>query len=123
MLRGWLCPCDPWVRLHTTQGLVLLENDGALPLKPGGIVAVVGPMAVETTGLLSDYAAWGPQSPPPSIADAIAAANQGGRTLVEVPGLLPFDPIPPTFPLTHNPTFPAPTGRGRRVQQSHRRHC
>eukprot|EP00966_Prymnesium_polylepis_P129429 2993236-Prymnesium_polylepis.3 len=38
------------------QGMVLLKNDaGTLPLKPGSKIAVVGPMGV-TTDLMSDYA-------------------------------------------------------------------
>ena len=42
-------------------------------------------MALETTGLQSDYASWhmkdtGPAQDPPSIAQALAAANVGGTT-------------------------------------------
>ena len=65
------------------QGLVLLKNQGgALPLARGARVAVVGPLAVETVGLRSDYAGWARATLPPSIADAIAASNAGGATLV-----------------------------------------
>eukprot|EP00658_Telonema_sp_P-2_P004662 TRINITY_DN11725_c0_g2_i2.p1 TRINITY_DN11725_c0_g2~~TRINITY_DN11725_c0_g2_i2.p1 ORF type:complete len:747 (-),score=170.82 TRINITY_DN11725_c0_g2_i2:277-2517(-) len=68
------------------QGLVLLKNDGnLLPLSPGIHVAVVGPMANATTGLLSDYANTEIEpSPMESIAGALAAANLGGSTEVAV---------------------------------------
>ena len=64
------------------QGIVLLKNqDQSLPFKPGLHVAVVGPMAFETQGLLSDYAnrAIEPNGMQ-TIADAITTANQGGVT-------------------------------------------
>eukprot|EP01062_Namystynia_karyoxenos_P013270 TRINITY_DN1478_c0_g1_i1.p1 TRINITY_DN1478_c0_g1~~TRINITY_DN1478_c0_g1_i1.p1 ORF type:complete len:869 (+),score=260.55 TRINITY_DN1478_c0_g1_i1:64-2607(+) len=67
------------------QGLVLLSNDGVLPLRKGGSIAVVGPMGQARGGLLSDYAGdqWcfdGSDSCIPSIADAITAAHTGGAT-------------------------------------------
>ena len=92
------------------QSIVLLKNgggddaskeDGAkapdvaaslpLPLKRGIKLAVVGPLAFETTGLVSDYAAWhmnpekGRQTQnPPSLAEALARANTGGSTVAEI---------------------------------------
>lgn len=71
------------------QGIVLLKNDPvagkpALPLAAGLHLAVVGPMAVETTGLVSDYAHWSSPVAPPSIADSLTAANKGGVTTVEI---------------------------------------
>jgi len=68
------------------QGLILLKNDdGALPLKMGMKVAVVGPMSVETKGLLSDYANdLLMPSTQASIADAIHTANTGGTTTVDI---------------------------------------
>jgi beta-D-xylosidase 4 len=74
------------------QSLVLLKNDdGVLPLQRGIKLAVVGPMAVETIKLRSDYASWhenGAQGVdlPPSIADALERANTGGVTTV-APGV------------------------------------
>mmetsp|Transcript_68123 Transcript_68123/g.221823 ORF Transcript_68123/g.221823 Transcript_68123/m.221823 type:complete len:755 (+) Transcript_68123:43-2307(+) len=67
------------------QSLVLLKNDGMLPLKQGQRVAVVGPQGVARDGLLSDYAAdqicfGGDDHCIGTIAEGIAAANAGGRT-------------------------------------------
>eukprot|EP00759_Apiculatamorpha_spiralis_P036763 PhF_6_TR37047/c0_g1_i2/m.54220/K15920/XYL4; beta-D-xylosidase 4 len=39
----------------TAQGFVLLKNDGALPLKRGTRLAVIGPHALSQRGLLEDY--------------------------------------------------------------------
>jgi len=71
------------------QAPVLLKNDGnILPITNGKKIAVVGPMAVEKAGLLSDYAK--PQSMPScgvncmdTIGIAINRANSKGSTLVE----------------------------------------
>jgi len=70
--------------------MVLLKNNGALPLAAGSSIAVVGPMGV-TTDLMSDYAGgtgkagcW-PSSDDScvrTIAQAIAEANVGGVTTV-----------------------------------------
>lgn len=38
-----------------SQGIVLLKNDGVLPIKAGSKVAVVGPQAMAQFGLTSDY--------------------------------------------------------------------
>jgi beta-D-xylosidase 4 len=63
------------------QGLVLLKNDAStLPLRRGVHLAVLGPLAFETTGLLSDYAQWAASHTPPSIASALAASNTNGTT-------------------------------------------
>jgi len=67
------------------QSLVLLQNDGALPLKQGQRVAVVGPQGVTRSGLLSDYAADqvcfnGTDVCIGTIAEGIAASNVGGQT-------------------------------------------
>jgi beta-xylosidase len=97
--RARHAPC-PWLtalahaqRPHLTpflcaraESLVLLKNEptsngrAALPLPLGIRLAVVGPLATETTGLLSDYGKWASAQPPPSIADALTRANEGGRT-------------------------------------------
>jgi hypothetical protein len=89
---------------------VLLQNDGTLPLTTGKRVAVVGPMGVERTGMVSDYGNgdWrrqnacynaaapgtqgesgksGAQGEPyclPTIAESIARANVGGKTTVQM---------------------------------------
>eukprot|EP01079_Euglenida_sp_SAG-EU17-18_P009673 gene9673-1740_t len=69
------------------QSFVLLKNDGALPLKAGSHVAVIGPQASAQYGLLSDY--YGDQvcvkgfTCITSIAAAINATNAGGTTVTE----------------------------------------
>eukprot|EP00729_Bicosta_minor_P012589 gene12589-23156_t len=63
-----------------------------LPLARGKSLAVVGPLAFETDGLVSDYAKWhmndaspaSQMSEPPSIAEALACANVGGNTVAEI---------------------------------------
>ena len=63
-----------------------------LPLARGKSLAVVGPLAFETDGLVSDYAKWhmndaspaSQMSEPPSIAEALARANVGGNTVAEI---------------------------------------
>ena len=72
------------------QGMVLLKNDGVLPLKPGTDIAVVGPMGTNKD-LMSDYAGgngeggcW-PKSDDScivTIAEAIANANTDGTTRI-----------------------------------------
>ena len=70
------------------QSFVLLKNeDSTLPLKRGLKLAVVGPMAVEVEGLISDYAVAamcddGSYKCQPSIADALGQANTDGSTSV-----------------------------------------
>ena len=70
------------------QGMVLLKNDGLLPLKKGSSIAVIGPMGV-TNQLQSDCAGgsgeggcWphSDMSCVVTIGDATAAANVGGTT-------------------------------------------
>ena len=65
------------------QSLVLLKNDGALPINEGVKIAVVGPHSISRNGLFSDYAASshcfnGTDACVPTIAEGLAAANQGG---------------------------------------------
>eukprot|EP01062_Namystynia_karyoxenos_P064169 TRINITY_DN5706_c0_g1_i1.p1 TRINITY_DN5706_c0_g1~~TRINITY_DN5706_c0_g1_i1.p1 ORF type:complete len:758 (+),score=216.76 TRINITY_DN5706_c0_g1_i1:105-2378(+) len=73
------------------QAMVLLKNDGVLPLRAGASVAVVGPQGVTRSGLLSDY--YGDDvcmtescsgrscfDCIPTIAEGVAAANVGGST-------------------------------------------
>jgi hypothetical protein len=84
------------------QGMVLLQNDGLLPLKKGSNIAVIGPSGFDHH-LTSDYAGgsgeggcW-PNSDEKcivSIADAIAQANVGGKTNASVGVGLPHDHTP-----------------------------
>ncbi|CAK9000074.1 unnamed protein product [Durusdinium trenchii] len=64
------------------QGLVLLKNNGVLPIGDGANIAVVGPHSVSRSGLFSDYAAGshcfdGTDACVPTIAEGIAAASHG----------------------------------------------
>ena len=70
------------------QGMILLKNEGLLPLKQGSNIAVVGPMGVDTL-LTSDYAGgtgeggcWpkADASCVRTIFEAIREANVGGTT-------------------------------------------
>ena len=65
------------------QSLVLLKNEKALPIKEGTSIAVVGPHSISRSQLFSDYAAGshcfdGTDACVPTLAEGIAAANQGG---------------------------------------------
>lgn len=67
------------------QSMVLLRNDGALPLSQGIRLAVVGPQALSRAGLLDDYASdqvcfGGDDHCITSISDALEAVNTDGRT-------------------------------------------
>lgn len=69
------------------QGLVLLHNDNLLPLKRGVKLAVLGPQALATEGLLSSYAAdqlcfGGNNDCIITIADGLQSANVGGQVAV-----------------------------------------
>ena len=60
------------------RGMVLLKNSGALPLRAGARLAVVGPMATEGRSLFSDYA--DPHPPFDTLLAALRRANRGGVT-------------------------------------------
>ena len=64
------------------ESLVLLKNDGTLPLKPGARVAVIGPLADATRVLRGNYSS--PASAPPvSVVDGLRQAMPQARfTLV-----------------------------------------
>ncbi|KQN28349.1 glycoside hydrolase family 3 [Sphingomonas sp. Leaf34] len=88
------------------ESLVLLKNDGVLPLKPGARIALIGPLADATRVLRGNYSS--PQSAPPISVDAglRQVMVAGGRVT-----LIPFtasitdgDPVPDT-------AFVTPDGR------------
>lgn len=68
------------------KSLVLLKNDGILPLKPGAKIALVGPLADATRVLRGNYSS--PKSAPPvSVADGLRQAMPGSTIT-----LVPFSP-------------------------------
>lgn len=78
------------------KSLVLLKNDGILPLKPGARVAVIGPLGDATRVLRGNYSS--PQSAPPiSIVEGLrGTAGVRSVTLVPFgPSITDGDPVPP----------------------------
>jgi len=68
------------------EGLVLLKNDGTLPLKPNLKLAVIGPLADATRVLRGNYSS--PLSAPPvSIVDGLRQTMSGSKVT-----LIPFSP-------------------------------
>ncbi|USI72735.1 glycoside hydrolase family 3 C-terminal domain-containing protein [Sphingomonas morindae] len=69
-------------RKAATEALVLLKNDGILPLKPGVRIAVVGPLGDATRVLRGNYSS--PLSAPPvSVVEGLRAVLPAGQvTLV-----------------------------------------
>ena len=71
------------------QGMVLLRNDGVLPLAAGGAIAVIGPFSNNQGDLAGNYYECicsnntADASCVPSIFTAVAAANAGGDTALE----------------------------------------
>ncbi|KAE8313999.1 putative exo-1,4-beta-xylosidase bxlB [Aspergillus transmontanensis] len=57
----------------TVEGIVMLKNDGTLPLKSNGTVAIIGPFANATTQLQGNY-----EGPPKYIRTLIWAAAHNG---------------------------------------------
>src|SRR5690606_2649907 len=56
-----------------TKSLVLLKNDGVLPLKPGLKLAVIGPLADATRVLRGNYSST-ISAPPVSVVDGLRRA-------------------------------------------------
>jgi len=68
------------------ESLVLLKNDGVLPLKPSVKIALVGPLGDATRVLRGNYSS--PHSAPPiSVYDGLRAAMPGAKIM-----LVPFGP-------------------------------
>ena len=68
------------------KSLVLLKNDGVLPLKPGARIALMGPLADATRVLRGNYSS-AKSAPPISVADGLKQAMPGSAIT-----LVPFSP-------------------------------
>jgi beta-glucosidase len=68
------------------KSLVLLKNDGVLPLKPGTRIALAGPLADATRVLRGNYSS-AKSAPPISVADGLKQAMGAGAVTV-----IPFSP-------------------------------
>jgi beta-glucosidase len=66
------------------KSLVLLKNDGVLPLKPGARIALIGPLADATRVLRGNYSS-AKSAPPVSVADGLRQAMPGAAVT-----LIPF---------------------------------
>jgi len=78
-----------------TKSLVLLKNDGTLPLKPGVRIAVVGPLADATRVLRGNYSST-QSAPPVSVVDGLRRVlPQAKVTLVPAgASITDGDPVP-----------------------------
>ena len=79
------------------ESLVLLKNDGVLPLKPGTKIAVIGPLADATRVLRGNYSSAA-SAPPLSVLEGLRRALPGAEINVAPAGesMTDGDPIPPT---------------------------
>lgn len=68
------------------KSMVLLKNDGVLPLKPGIRIALVGPLADATRVLRGNYSS-AKSAPPISVAEGLKQAMPGAAIT-----LIPFSP-------------------------------
>jgi beta-glucosidase len=77
------------------ESLVLLKNDGTLPLKPGARIAVVGPLADATRVLRGNYSST-QSAPPVSVVDGLRGAMPQAQIKVVPFGasITDGDPVP-----------------------------
>nr|WP_091658414.1 glycoside hydrolase family 3 C-terminal domain-containing protein [Massilia sp. PDC64] len=82
-------------RQAAAKSLVLLKNDGTLPLKPGVKVAVIGPLADATRVLRGNYSST-QSAPPVSVVDGLRRVLPQARvTLVPAAAsITDGDPVP-----------------------------
>ena len=78
------------------ESLVLLKNDGVLPLRPGTRIALIGPLADATRVLRGNYSS--PASAPPvSVLEGLRRVMPGAQINVAPAGesMTDGDPVPP----------------------------
>jgi len=77
------------------ESLVLLKNDGVLPLKPGQRIAVIGPLGDATRVLRGNYSS-ALSAPPISVLDGLRTAMPGARItyVPSGPSYTDGDPVP-----------------------------
>jgi beta-glucosidase len=78
-----------------TKSLVLLKNDGVLPLKPGLKLAVIGPLADATRVLRGNYSST-QSAPPVSVIDGLRHTLPGAKITLVPAGasITDGDPVP-----------------------------
>ncbi|CAN7241736.1 glycoside hydrolase family 3 C-terminal domain-containing protein [Pseudoduganella sp. LjRoot289] len=87
------------------ESLVLLKNDGVLPLKPGVKLAVIGPLADATRVLRGNYSS-AQSAPPVSVLDGLRRTMPGAQITLVPAGasITDGDPVPAS-------AFRAPDGQ------------
>lgn len=87
------------------ESLVLLKNDGVLPLKPGVTLAVIGPLADATRVLRGNYSS-AQSAPPVSVLDGLRRTMPGAQITLVPAGasITDGDPVPAS-------AFQAPDGK------------
>jgi len=78
-----------------TKSLVLLKNDGVLPLRPGLKLAVIGPLADATRVLRGNYSST-QSAPPVSVVEGLRRVLPAGsvRLVPAGPSITDGDPVP-----------------------------
>ncbi|WP_010218122.1 glycoside hydrolase family 3 C-terminal domain-containing protein [Sphingomonas sp. PAMC 26621] len=82
-VRAILSPDHMALALQAAEkSLVLLKNDGVLPLRPGARIAVIGPLGDATRVLRGNYSSTQSAPPVPIVEGLRRAAGAGSVTLV-----------------------------------------
>jgi beta-glucosidase len=67
-----------------TRSIVLLRNDGTLPIDGDARIALIGPLATERAALLGSWAQYGRPDETPTIAEAIERIGRGRVVVTSV---------------------------------------
>ncbi|WP_420141468.1 glycoside hydrolase family 3 C-terminal domain-containing protein [Sphingomonas sp.] len=87
------------------KSLVLLKNDGVLPLKPGAKIALVGPLADATRVLRGNYSS-SLSAPPISVLDGLRGVSKPGQVM-----LVPYAPSITDGDVVPDAAFRTPSGK------------